>query len=365
MRTGTANLPLHGGKAPAWLFNRMKRLAREIILIMLSDLGSQELMKKISDPFWFQAFGCVLGFDWHSSGLTTTVCGAMKEAAKDISHETGFFIAGGKGKTSRKTPDEIQGYGKHLKCEPDSLVYASRMSAKVDSSAVQDGYQLYHHVFFFNRQGQWCVVQQGMDKDSHYARRYHWLSLEPVNFVCEPHSAVCSSVVNSNTLNLVALEAEENRKSSTLFASEHPDRIIKGVEKISSLDLPSRHSIIRTDINKKHLHKVMLQTYQTQPCDFESLLGIRGVGAKTLRALSLLSEIVYGAEASFRDPARFSYAHGGKDGYPYPVNRDVYDETINFMKEAVNRTKIGETDKRRSFRQLSLFVEEIKKTSNS
>ena len=211
MKTGIAHLPLHGGKAPAWLFSRMKLLAAEIVRVILYDFGTPELLRRLSDPFWFQAFGCILGFDWHSSGLTTTACGALKEGLKGMEHELGFFVAGGKGRVSRRTPDEILARGDLLTTNPAPLVYASKMSAKVDSAAVQDGYQLYHHVLFFDREGKWAVVQQGMNEENRYARRYHWLGLEKVDFVCEPHQAVCCDL-RGETLNLVAQEGEDNRK---------------------------------------------------------------------------------------------------------------------------------------------------------
>ncbi len=357
MRTGTSSLPLHWGKAPSWLFSRMKRLAREIVLIIIRDYGSDEIIKRLSDPFWFQALGSVLGFDWHSSGLTTTVCGALKEGMKGMEAETGFFIAGGKGRVSRKTPDEISGFGKLLNVSPEQLIYNSRMVAKVDSAAVQDSYQLYHHVFFFNRNGKWSVVQQGLNYETRYARRYHWLSDGELNFVCEPHKAICCDV-RGETLNLVAREGECNRRASCELASEHPDRIIKEVEKIKSLDLPARHQVLAEDINTKRLNSILIKTYESQPEGFESLLSIRGVGAKTLRSLSLLSELIYGASPSFEDPVRYTYAHGGKDGHPYPVNREVYDNSISFLKEVVSESKISESDKKKAFRQLSVFCKE-------
>ena len=228
MKTGTASLPLHGGKAPAWLFSRMKRLAREILLIIVRDYGTEEILKRLSDPYWFQALGCVLGFDWHSSGLTTTTCGALKEASRGIEHETDLFIAGGKGRTSRKTPAEINSFGNQLKIAPETLVYSSKMSAKVDSAAVQDSYQLYHHVFFFTSSGHWSVIQQGMNEHTKYARRYHWLGTELNDFVCDPHKAICCDA-KAKTLNLVAKESDKNRKSSHKIATEHPDRIMKEV----------------------------------------------------------------------------------------------------------------------------------------
>lgn len=354
VKTGTATLPLHWGKAPPWLFSRMKKLAREIILIMLRDYSSQEILKRLSDPFWFQALGCVLGFDWHSSGLTTTVCGALKEALRGIEHETGFFAAGGKGRVSRKTPDEITGFGDSLHVSAASLVYASRMSAKVDSAAVQDGYQLYHHVFFFNREGTWAVVQQGLNYETRYARRYHWLSTDLSDFVCEPHKAVCCDA-SGETLNLVAREGEDNRLASCRLAVEHPDKVLREVKKMTGLDLPERHYVAGRDINPEKLYTILLKTYEAQPANFEALLSLRGIGPKALRSLALLSELIYGAPPSFKDPVRYSYAHGGKDGHPYPVARDVYDGTIQFLKEIVNESKIGPTDKKQAFRQLAAF----------
>ena len=359
MKTGIAHLPLHSGKAPPWLFERMKKLAREIVRVMLYEFDSVELMQRLSDPFWFQALGCVLGFDWHSSGLTTTVCGALKEGIRGMENELGFFIGGGKGRVSRRTPDEIMSYGKYLKVTPEPLVYASRMSAKVDSAAVQDGYQLYHHAFFFNRDGKWAVVQQGMNDATGYARRYHWLGTETVDFVCEPHQAVCCES-RGETLNLVAREGDKNRVSCALLAAEQPKAVVGEVKKLDMLVLPARHQVLKDEINPDRLSRILLKTYAEQPQNFEALLGIRGIGAKTLRALSLLSELIYGAKPSFRDPARFSYAHGGKDGHPYPVNREAYDSSIHFLKEAVNNAKIGEYEKQRSFKRLAVFFNSIK-----
>lgn len=356
MKTGTATLPLHWGKAPAWLFQRMTKLAREIIRIIIYEYGAQEVLQRISDPYWFQALGCVLGFDWHSSGLTTTVCGALKEALHGIEHETGLYVAGGKGRASRKTPDEITATRGSLSIDPAALVYASRMAAKVDSAAVQDGYQLYHHVFFYTQTGEWAVIQQGMNPDTRYARRYHWLSSCVHDFVCEPHAAICCDA-RGRTLNLVATESDATRKASCLIATEHPDKIIREVKKMALLELPQRHHITTADINPEKLATVLIKTYEAQPCNFESLLALPGVGPKTVRSLALLAELVYGATPSFTDPARYSYAHGGKDGHPYPVARDVYDNAIATLREILNASKIGQSEKRRAFRQLSLLAQ--------
>jgi len=355
MKTGTANLPLHYGKAPSWLFQRMKKLARQITLVIIDEFGAEEMLRKLSDPFWFQAFGCILGFDWHSSGLTTTVCGALKDGLRGIEHDIGLFVAGGKGRFSRQTPSQIEEYCNILSSDPQPLVYASRMSAKVDSAAVQDGYQLYQHTFIFTSHGQWTVVQQGMNEVNRYARRYHWLSDTLKDFVCEPHQAVCCDQ-QGTTLNLVAEESEESRKASTIIACENPDRTASELKKIKTLDLPKHHEILVKDINPERLHKILIKTHEKQPANFEHLLGIEGVGPKSVRSLSLISELIYGAKPSFRDPARFSFAHGGKDGHPYPVDRNNYDLSIETLRKSVRSAKLGEREKIEALKRLSSFT---------
>jgi len=355
MRTGVAKLPLHHGKVPSWLFALMRSLAREISVFLISDRGPQEYLRKLSDPFWFQAFGCVLGFDWHSSGLTTTVCGAIKEGIKALEAELGFFVAGGKGATSRKTPLEIEAQAGHLNANASDLIYASRMAAKVDSNALQDGYQLYHHCFFFTRSGEWAVIQQGMNEETRYARRYHWLGEGVKDFVCEPQSAICCDRQEKAVLDMVASASEGSRKASACLSREKPEKIVAELEQIQNLELPSRHPIHAGDIHLRRLHEVFLKTYEQQPRDFEELLGMPGVGAKTIRALALIAEILYGAPPSFRDPARYSFAHGGKDGHPYPVDRQAYASSIDFLKKAIESAKIGHYEKVRALRRLSRF----------
>jgi uncharacterized protein len=359
MRTGIAHLPLHYGKAPAWLFSRMKLLAREITLAVVEEYGPIEMVRRLSDPFWFQAFGCVLGFDWHSSGVTTTVCGALKEGLKGLEPDLGLFVAGGKGGTSRKTPSEIRTAGNLISVDPESLVYASKMAAKVDNTAVQDGYQIYHHSFIFTKSGIWAVVQQGMNEANHYARRYHWLSEtlnkpEQHSFVNEPHNAVCCDT-RGETLNLVAQESEPARKATAQIAIEHPEKLIQELKSIQRLDLPPRHPVALSDINPDRLQKIFLKTYEQQPQNFEQLLGIEGVGPKTIRALSLISELVYGIAPSFRDPVRYSFAHGGKDGHPYPVDRKNYDQSIAVLHQAIKQAKLGNRDKMDAFKRLHSF----------
>ena len=352
-RTGIANLPLHHGKAPRWLFERMVPLAREITIAIVADYGPDEMLRRLSHPYWFQAFGCVLGFDWHSSGVTTTLCGAVKEGVKGIEQDLGLFVAGGKGKTSRKTPSEIEAWGEKLSLDPAPLVYASRMSAKVDSSAVQDGYQLYHHTFLFTAGGSWTVVQQGMNDANHYARRYHWLGETVTDFVNEPHSAILSQSTGQ-TLNLTAEESETARTTITGIATEEkPEKVLAELRRLKTLSLPARHQIYTSDLHPDSLKKIILSAYERQPEDFEHLLGLSGVGAKTIRALSLISELVHGVEPSYRDPARYSFAHGGKDGIPYPVDRKTYDTSIELLSTAINRTKLSQTDKQQAFSRLN------------
>jgi hypothetical protein len=353
MRTGYAHLPLHTGKAPAWLFSRMVRLSHEILGHIVADQGPEEVLRRMSDPFWFQSFGCVLGFDWHSSGVTTTVCGAVKEAVRGHAADFGFFVAGGKGKTSRLTPAEILSSCEAVGSNPAPLVQASKLAAKVDNSAVQDGYQLYQHTFLFLPDGRWCIVQQGMNDANQMARRYHWLSEGIRSFVEEPHAAVCCDERGQRVLNLVAGESGDVRQRSVELASR-PTEVLDAVGHTPLLSLPRRHHVLESeDVNPRYLEKILLRTYDRQPATYESLLEIEGVGPKTLRALALASELIYGTPLSMRDPARFSFAHGGKDGFPYPVDRQVYENTISVLKKALERGKIDRSEKIQALKRLA------------
>jgi hypothetical protein len=390
-RTGVADLPLHSGRAPAWLFARMTRLAREIAVHVVADQGPAALLRRLSDPFWFQAFGCVLGFDWHSSGVTTTVTGALKEGIRGLEHELGVFVQGGKGAASRKTPAEIVSRCDRLSLDAQPLVYASRMAAKVDSAAVQDGYELYHHAFIFTAASDWCVVQQGMNGQSGTARRYHWLSQSVASFVDEPHAAICCDR-HGETLNLVAAEHGAIRQSSVGLATERPGRVLEVVRRYSRpksaaarlpfegpeedrpvvttpafeaidqrsapglLSMPARHTLELEDIDPRRLQTVLLSTYDRAPADFESLLGLEGVGARTLRALALVSEVIYGTPASTRDPARFAFAHGGKDGIPFPVDRETYERTIDTLHLAMARAHVDRSERVDALKRLSRFA---------
>ena len=351
-RTGIANLPLHYGKAPRWLFARMVKLARGITIAIVTEFGAEEMLKRLSHPYWFQAFGCILGYDWHSSGVTTTLCGALKEGIKGLEPSLGLFVAGGKGRTSRRTPQELEVWGYSLSLDTTPLIYASRMSAKVDSAAIQDGYQLYHHTFLFTNSGSWAVVQQGMNKTKRYARRYHWLGESVSSFVNEPHSAILSDVRGA-ALNLVASESKTARTTiAGIATTEKPEHIVAELKKLKILNLPFRHQLTADDLHPDSLSKILLSTYERQPGDFEELLGLKGVGPKTIRALSLISELVYGIAPSYRDPARYSFAHGGKDGIPYPVDRKTYDQSIELLSRAINKTKIGIGERKSALNRL-------------
>jgi uncharacterized protein len=382
-RTGIAETPLHGGKAPKWLFSRMVSLAREIVRAIADDKGSPEILKRLSDPYWFQAFGCVIGFDWHSSGVTTTTLGALKEALKDTSTGIDLYIAGGKGGVSRNTPEEIKKICERLQIEPQPLINASRMTAKVDSAVLQDGYQIYAHSMIFTGNGTWAVVQQGMNESLKYARRYHWLGDNISSFVIEPHTGIIAERT-SEVLDLTARMSENTRSHSVAISTRPTNevmsdlreviRIAKKLDKTAQGDLfdyaaplvtdtgerfrlPSRHWIAFRDIKPDRLRSVFLSTYEQKPRGYEELIGMEGVGAKTLRALALMSEVIYGASPSFEDPARFSFAVGGKDGHPYPVDKMVYDESIQILKSALDRAKIGQTDRRETLQRLARYYE--------
>ena len=335
----------------------MVTLAREISIHIVAEFGSEEMLRRLSDPFWFQAFGCVLGFDWHSSGVTTTVTGALKEGIRGIEKDLGIYAGGGKGAVSRKTPHEIAAACERLSLDPRPLVYASRMSAKVDSAAVQDGYQLYHHAFFFTPSGAWCVVQQGMNDANGMARRYHWLSAMVRSYVNEPHAAICAEA-GASTLNLVAAESDGVRSSSAELARQKPEVVLSALRGLPALTMPRRHAVLIADVNPQYLERILLKTYERSPEDFETLLGMEGVGGRTLRALALTSEIIYGTPASTRDPARFSFAHGGKDGFPYPVDTGTYDRTVEVLRAAVSRAGIARSERVAALKRLAAFGSE-------
>lgn len=363
MQRRTAHLPLHTGRAPPWLFQRMHRLAGSIVQLIVEDAGPACMLERLADPFWFQAFGCVLGFDWHSSGLTTVTCGAVKEAYRRLGPELGIHVAGGKGGVSRKTPEEVTRTADRRGLAGEKLVYASRMTAKVDSAAVQDGYQIYTHHFFYTDRSEWCVVQQGMNERNGYARRYHWLGSTVADFVCEPHTGVASPPADEpSLLNMVAQEAGDSRTRSAELARIQPDRLLREVTAGPSLFMPAHHAVHSEDINPARLGRILRVLHERQPQDFESLLGAPGVGPATVRSLALIGELVYGVPACRRDltrrwsasdPPTFSYAHGGKDGHPFPVDRRTYDRSIALLEKAVRRARVDPAGRDQALFRLS------------
>lgn len=346
VRRATSDSPLHYGRAPRWLFNRMVKLSRELLRIVVAEYGTRTFLRRISDPIWFQAFGSFIGFDWHSSGLTTTLTAALKEAVKPLSRELGIFICGGKGAASRKTPDEIKRVCDKTGTNAEPLIYSSRITAKVDSSALQDNYQLYHHTFLFTTDGDWAVVQQGMNTTTRYARRYHWLSLKLSSFVSEPHNAIITARKEKSVLNLVADESEDCRHAILRLIKDRKElnRLITSITE-KKIRLPKRHNITYEDFDSTRLKKNLALASEKEPSDFEKLLMIRGVGPKTVRALSLAAEIIHSAPPSFTDPARFAFAHGGKDGHPYPLDRKRYDETIDFLRSITTKMTLTPSEK--------------------
>jgi len=362
MRTGTVSLPLHGGKAPAWLFKRMVKLAGGITEALVYEYGHDEFLKRISDPYWFQAFSCVLGFDWHSSGTTTTTCGALKMALSPREH--GITVAGGKGAVSRKAPDEIEKNGEIFSLSTDRierLKYSSRMAAKVDNSCIQDGYQLYHHCFFFTEKGDWAVVQQGMNTD--YARRYHWLSDSMKNFI-EPKNGICCDRKETNVLDMTAGESESCRRISLDLIKDNPEHLRKYLKPSkqrmladfeTGFGLPSRHPVLDIDISERGM-EVLKRAYELQPKNYEELVSLGGMGPKKIRALALISDLVYGSAPSWRDPVKYSFTHGGKDGFPYPVDREVYDNSIQVLQESLDSARIDKKERYDAIKRLGEFV---------
>lgn len=358
LKTGQTDLPLHGGACPSWLFARMKELARAIVEVILEENGPREILWRLSHPYWFQSLGCVLGFDWHSSGLTTTVCAALKEGAGEVARQAGLFFAGGKGLTARKTPQEIERTADLFGISSgERLIYASRMAAKVDSAAVQDGFELYHHFFVYTDQGDWAVIQQGMNEELKTARRYHWLSLTLKDFTLEPHQAVCCDVT-TETLNLVSPLNLALREGALEVSRLSPDVTwgeLKALTESSLyLSLPLAHAIPKSS----SINKALRALYESQAQDFESLLNISGVGAGTLRALCLVAEVTFGVKASFSDPARYSFAHGGKDGHPFYVNTTDMEISYNTLRRAVKRAKLQDKTMIEALRRLALWHQE-------
>lgn len=347
-RSGAADLPLHYGYVPKWLAERMAKLGFAITESIITEYGKEEMLRRLSDPFWFQSFGAVMGMDWHSSGITTSVLGALKKSINPHAKELGIYICGGKGKFSKQTPDELLRIADASGLDGNELVRCSKLSAKVDNTAVQDGFQLYTHNFILTDTGEWTVIQQGMRTSDKTARRYHWHSGNLKSFVEEPHTGVCG-LNQGNILNLVASEAASARDGILQLNSEAPGEIINAYQ---HLKMPSHHEVMAKDVNLKRLGSILWLAHEHQPKDFESLLLLQGVGPRTIQSLALVSEVIHGSPIRFKDPARFSFAHGGKDGHPFPVPTKVYDETIETLHNAVQKAKLGALEKNVAIKKL-------------
>lgn len=360
---GIATFTLDYGKCPKWLFDRMVLLSKRMIYAIVKEEGADEFVKRISDPVWFQSLGTVLAFDWNASGLTTILTAALKEAIRGSEKDLGIFICGGKGKTSLKTPEQILNWSERIALPEKSanaLVYNSKMAAKVDSSLVQDGFTIYHHSFFFTKNGAWTVVQQGMNTQEQSARRYHWYSNNVKDLIDEPHSGITSNLKIKNVLNMTANKSKENRGLSTELVSQSFNTLMKDItllrkystpvsqmvklskdkEQLTLLNLENKefywHPVVTEDFSKsKYLEKILWRLCDQHPENYEKLLATPGVGPKTIRALALVAEVIYGAQPSYEDPARYSFAHGGKDATPYPVDKETYDQTIDKLKRYV------------------------------
>jgi uncharacterized protein len=371
-RTGSANLPLHGGHVPPWLSSRMAALGRVIAEAIVHEYGRDELLRRLAHPFWFQSFGAVMGMDWHSSGITTSVIGALKRGLAPIQRELGIYVCGGKGAQSRRTPHELREFGDMSGIDATPLVRASRLVAKIDSAAVQDGYDLYLHAFFATADGHWCVVQQGMNEDRAEARRYHWQSDALPGFFESPHAAIEGRNVGA-IVNLADVRAERNRTAGLELVHGGPDRTIAVLRRfrpsgntamslfpetetaappLPHLQLPHHHEVRASDVMLKRLQGTLAAAADAGPKDYAELLLTPGIGARTVEALAFVAEVLHGAPSRFSDPARFSLAHGGKDGHPFPVPIKVFDETIRLLKRAVDHAKLGSSEGLAAIRRL-------------
>ncbi|MFO8110132.1 MAG: DUF763 domain-containing protein [Thermoplasmata archaeon] len=366
--TGVADLPLHGGKAPRWLFQRMVKLSGAITETILDNYGQEVFLERITDPYWFQALACTIGFDWHSSGTTTTTCGALKVALDPEEH--GLAILGGKGAASRKTPDEIMELEEFFSLRPsftDELIRNSKLAAKVDNSCIQDDYQLYHHSFIVTEKGDWGVVQQGMKGEIGAARRYHWISKGIKKFVEEPHKGICGDRKETGVLDMTSRNSNETRKISIDLVKDGPEHLRPYLSKgpqtsltdftgdNKRLKMPAHHPVLEMDITPKGWDAIR-KAYEVQPDSYEELVMIRGMGPKKIRALALVADLVHGSEASWEDPVKYSFAHGGKDGTPFPVDREVYDSTIKVLKEDLKACTVENEEKRSALKRLQRLL---------
>ncbi|WP_447640085.1 MULTISPECIES: DUF763 domain-containing protein [Chitinophagaceae] len=356
MKSGHADLPLHYGAVPKWLAQRMSLLGGAIAEAIVLEYGRKALLEHLSNPFWFQSLGAVLGMDWHSSGITTSVMGALKRAINPKATELGIYICGGRGKASKQTPNELLQIADKTGLDGQQLVYNSKLAAKVDNTAIQDGFQLYLHSFILSLDGDWAVVQQGMNIDNKMARRYHWLSSELQSFIEEPHTSIYGPN-QGQILNLTDKKAANTRQGILQLTKEAPIKVIQDLQ----LVMPSHHDVRSADVNLKRLGAALALAHETNISDMESLLLLKDVGPRTLQSLTLVSEVIHGTPSRFSDPARFSFAHGGKDGHPFPVPTRIFDETIAHFDKAIHASKLGDTDKSEALRKLSSIAANMEK----
>ncbi|GMN07812.1 DUF763 domain-containing protein [Croceitalea sp. MTPC5] len=356
-RSGTADLTLHGGHVPPWLLNRMKALSLPMVEAIILEHGKEGFIERMANPFWFQSFGTVIGMDWNSSGVTTTVMNVLKQVINPVSKQLGLYVCGGKGKHSLKTPQELQQVGMKTGLDGNYLAHCSKLSAKVDNTALQDGFQLYIHNFMVSDTGAWTVVQQGMNGKNGKARRYHWHSGKITDFVKEPHTAICGEN-QGKILNLVHGDAQNTQSAILKIAKENPDKVIK---ELPHLLVPSHHNIRASDVDFKRLGSILWLAHENETEKFEELLLLKGLGPRTLQSLALVSEVIHGTPSRFSDPARFAFAHGGKDATPFPVPTKVYDDTISTMQTAVENAKIGRSDKMAAIKKLTEMAQQAER----
>jgi hypothetical protein len=354
-RSGVADLPLHGGRVPAWLATRMTELGSAIAESVVHHYGRSALLGRLSDPWWFQALGSVMGMDWHSSGITTSVMGALKRGLNPKAAELGVYVCGGRGRQSLKTPEELRGIAEFVGMDGDALVRTSRLTARVDNNAVADGFQLYLHSFVVTADGEWAVVQQGMNAASRLARRYHWHSPTVTEFTADPHAAIVGPPAGV-IRNLVDGRARPAQEALLTIVKDDPDRTIAAVRR---LEMPSHHDVQPADVHARRLGAVLALAHERDLHDFAELLLLEQLGPRTLQSLALVAEVVHGTPTRFQDPARFSFAHGGKDGHPFPVPLQVYDESIGVLRRALDGARLGHSEKLDGFRRLDAFTRRI------
>jgi hypothetical protein len=356
-RSGVADLPLHGGRVPHWLAERMTKLGSAITETIIHDYGTSAFLSRLSDPFWFQAMGAVMGMDWHSSGITTSVMGALKRGLAPRVDELGIYFCGGRGRFSRNTPQELRTIADRRGFDGDALVRTSRLTARVDNNAIADGFQIYLHSFVVTASGEWAVVQQGLNDRNGMARRYHWHSASVKDFVAEPHTGIVGED-QGTIMNLVDSQARPAQSAMLEITHERPEKMLIGTR---HLRMPSHHDVRDSNVDLKRLGAVLAVAYERDLHDFAELLLLENLGPRTLQSLALVAEAVHGAPTRFSDPARFSFAHGGKDRHPFPVPLKTYDESLNFLQKSLDAAKVGDKDKLDGFRRLDGFVRNVEK----